>query len=38
MNSKKVGFINEKPIYFEFNGLSDVGLREPAFIKNPILE
>lgn len=37
MNSKKIGFVNKKPIYFEFDGLSDVGLREPALIKTPIL-
>jgi len=33
LNSKKVGFIDEKPIYFEFLGLTDVTLREPSAVK-----
>ena len=37
-NSKKIGFVNEKPAYLEFFGLSDLALREPAFIKKPIIK
>ena len=38
VNSKKIGFVNEKPAYLEFFGLSDVKLRDPAFIKKPIIK